>query len=80
MNEWDGKERRGVSNDWIERDRLLSEVHSDCKHIVQWAKDHTSDDEKRFEKVNKDIDNGKKIVYGGLGAFALIEFIMKFLK
>ena len=77
---WDGKERRGVDQDWVERDRMLTEVHNDVRHIADWAKKHDIDDVNRFAKVTSEIDNGKKVLWGGVGMIAFIEFFAKFLK
>ena len=78
---WDGKERReGMSNDWIERDRLLSEVHSDVKHIVQWAKEHHEDDDRRFKIVGDRVSWIEKIAYTGLGGISLLIIILKMVK
>lgn len=80
MQEWDGIERRGMDRDWVERDRMLTEVHSDMKHMVRWAEDHTKDDDTRFAVVTKDIDAGKKIVWSGIGIIITLEVMLKFFK
>lgn len=77
---WDGVERRKMTEDWIERDRLLTEVHSDMKHLVKWSKDHNDDDNRRFALVTKEIEVGKKVLWGGVGVLAAVEFIMKLIK
>lgn len=77
---WDGIERRAVDRDWVERDRLLSEVHSDVKHIAEWAKKHDEDDTKRFALINKEIESGKKVLWGGVGIIAFLELFSKFFK
>ena len=69
-----------MSQDWIERDRLLSETHSDVKHLVEWSKAHTADDDKRFKEVKADIETGKKLVWGGAGIIVALEFVMKLFK
>ena len=80
MTTWNGEERRKVNNDWIERDRLLSEVHSDMKHMVKWAQEHNEDDNKRFALVYKEIELGKKVLWGCAGVLVTIEFLIKLIK
>ena len=69
-----------MNQDQINRDRLLTEVHSDMKHIVTWAKKHDVDDDSRFANIRKDIEVGKRVVYGAIGALVVIEFIIKIVK
>lgn len=83
---WDGKDRR-EGQDWIERDRLLSEVHSDIKHVIEWTKTHTKMDDDRhgdnlnkFDKINASVAFHSKIIYGALGIVGFIEVVSKFLK
>jgi hypothetical protein len=77
---WDGEERRrGVSNDWIERDRLLSEVHSDMKHMLAWAKEHNDDDNTRFKIVGDRVTGIEKMVWGAVGGLGLLTIILKFI-
>jgi hypothetical protein len=76
--EWDRKERRvSMNQDQIDRDRLLSEVHANTKHIVTWAEKHDADDTGRFEKMDDRIRWTEKVLYGALGIFLFIEFITK---
>lgn len=74
---WDGVERRKVDKDWIERDRLLSEVHSDIKHMVVWAKEHTEEDNKRFGMVDKRVNWLEKTMWLGIGGLSLLIIIVK---
>lgn len=69
-----------MDRDWVERDRMLTEVHSDVKHIADWAKKHDIDDTTRFALINKEIESGKKILWGGIGIIAFIELFSKFIK
>lgn len=78
--EWDGKERRAMNQDQVNRDRLLSEVHSDIKHLLKWADEHTKEDQERFKEVESRIKVGEKIVYGALGIFLFVEFVVNFTK
>lgn len=77
---WDGIERRKVSRmeDAI-RDKII-ETHTDVKHITEWAKNHTIDDDKKFATITSDINNGKRIIWGGVGIISAVELIMKFIK
>jgi len=78
---WDGKERRKkMTNDWIERDRLLSEVHSDMKHMLAWAKEHNEDDDKRFKIVGDRVTWIEKMVYTGMGGISLLIIVLRIIK
>ena len=77
---YDGAERRKVDKDWIERDRLLSKMDSKLDHIVKWSNEHTIDDNKRFELVTKEIEVGKRILWGSIGVLIAFEFLMKVMK
>lgn len=71
---WDGKERRQrMSQDQIERDRLLTEVHSDIKHIVTWSKKHDVDDDTRFEKLDGRLKWAERMCYGAIGVYIFIQ-------
>lgn len=80
MSESNGEERRTMNQDQINRDRLLSEVHSDVKHILKWSEDHTKEDAERFDSIDKRIKWAEKILYGALGVFLFVEFLVKFSK
>jgi hypothetical protein len=45
---WDGIERRVVDRDWIERDRLLTEIHTNTKDLPLKLDEHKKWDDKRF--------------------------------
>lgn len=80
-DDWDGRERRKRMNqDQVDRDRLLTEVHSDVKHIVLWSKKHDEDDTERFEELNKRVRWAEKMLYGAIGVFVMIEFLFKAIK
>lgn len=55
MTNWDGKDRRRMSQDNINRDRMLTEVHTTVLYIKKWAEDHDEKDERRFSDINKKI-------------------------
>ena len=76
---WDGKEeRRKMSDDWIKRDRILSEVHADVKHLIVKLEDHVKQDDKIQGEIKRDLMFHQKIVYGLVGVFLFIEFVLKF--
>ena len=79
MNTWDGRERRKMDRDWVERDRLLSEVHSDVKHMVEWAKTHDSSDNNRFKTINDRVSVIEKVAYAGIGGLAMLNIFLKIL-
>ena len=80
MPEYGGIERRNVSQDQINRDRLLTEVHTDLKHMVSWTKDHDSQDNKRFKDITVKLDWTTKMVYMGLGGLICLQFLFHFIK
>ena len=77
MSDWDGKERRNLDRDWVERDRLLTEVHSDMKHLVDWAKSHDKSDNDRFKVANTRISWIEKVAYLGIGGLGVLSVILK---
>jgi len=78
MKDWDGRtERRKMSEDWIERDRLLSEVHSDMKHLLEWAKTHDNSDNTRFKAIGDRVSWVEKIAYVGIGGLAVLNIFLK---
>ena len=77
---YEGPERRHMDKDWVERDRLLTEVHSDVKHIVKWSIDHNKEDNDRFAVVTKEIESGKKILWGGVGIIGFLQLVSRFIK
>lgn len=80
MEKWDGVERRHVDKDWIERDRLLTETHTNVCHIVSWAKDHDKSDNERFQLANKRISWVEKVAYLGIGGLAVLNGLLHFIK
>ena len=80
MSGWDGVEKRKDYRVDLEmRDKII-EMHSDVKHMVKWSEEHERKDDQRFNDVNKDIENGKKIVYGVGGGLAVLEILAKLFK
>ena len=77
MNEWDGVERRNMSQDQVNRDRLLTEVHSDMKHLLDWARTHDTSDNDRFDAINKRTAWVEKIAYCGIGGLAVLNIVLK---
>ena len=81
MSDWKpgDKERRKMNEDWIERDRLLSEVHSDMKHLVTWAKEHDTSDNNRFKTIGDRVSWVEKVAYLGIGGLAVLNVFLKFI-
>ena len=72
MTDWDKKERRDVDRDWIERDRLLTEIANDTKHIKETVGKqsasfdiHVLNDSVEFKSIKK------RIFYLTMAVFAL---------
>ena len=76
---WDGKERRGMNQDQIDRDRMLTEVHTNVKHIVDWSKAHDEKDDTRFASIQSKVDWTTKICYIGIGGAIVINALLKFI-
>lgn len=70
-----------MNQDQVERDRLLTEIASDVKHILTWTETHEKSDNQRFEDVNKKITWFMKVgvvcaviivANGGIGALKVL--------
>lgn len=68
-NKWDGTERRKLSHMNQEDHDLLIEIHSEVKHIGTQMKKHECD-----------IEILKKAMWGLIGAFFVVELIIKVIK
>ena len=66
-----------MNQDDINRDRLLTEVHSDVRHMVEWAEKHDKLDDIRFTRIEKDQAWQNKILYGCVGVVVFIELFAK---
>lgn len=84
MSQWDGKERRKVSQ--TDHDVMI-EIRSDVKHILEWNKSHKEDDDLKhsenlvkFDKIARNDDFQNKMIYGAMGVIAFVELIGKFIK
>ena len=82
---WDGKERRNMSQDSVDRDRLLERLDTNVSYLVQSEKnitqalvDHAKVDDVRFGKIDRTLQFQNKIIYGALGIVAFIQFLAKF--
>lgn len=78
--DWDGRERRGMNQNEMERDRLLTEVHSDVKHLVKSFDYHLVEDNSNFKSLRDGQKFLERIVYGALGMAALVTFLAQFVK
>ena len=74
MTDWDGKERRKVDNDL--RD-IIIESRNDLKHMVEWSKGHTREDNERFKTVNDKVTGIEKMVWMSVGGLALLSVFLK---
>lgn len=57
---------------------ILIEIKNDVKHLVDKVSQHTDDDKTSFQKHNDAISFLQKVVWGGLGAVALLQVILSF--
>lgn len=78
---WDGKERRIVSYS-LDPSTLvkITEMHSDVHHLVENFKAHVVDDSKNLKALKDSIDMIQKIVWMGIGAVLLIQFVIPLVK
>ena len=78
---WDGKERR-VSSYSLDANTLvkITEMHSDVHHLVENLKTHITDDKRDFKELQNSVSVLQKIVWMGLGAVVLIQFILPLVK
>jgi len=72
-----GKERRKMSDDWVTRDRLLTEVHSDVRNLVSKLSDHVKQDDNVQTEIKRELKFHNKIIYGALGILAALNLITK---
>jgi len=63
-----------------QRDQMRGEMYADIKHMVRWTEEHDKKDDVRFSDVGKEFDFVKKFIYGGVGIFIFVEFVVKLIK
>ena len=80
MNEWNGQERRKLTQMDIELDRMIRETHGDVKHLVNDFTDHKRQDKIDFKELKDGQEFSRKIIYGALGIIGFIEFWAKISK
>lgn len=69
------EERRKMDQDWIERDRLLTQIDGNVHQMMEWTKGHTDLDEKRHDENLAKFDKINVVMYGGFGIVAFVGFI-----
>jgi len=71
-----------VTDDEIynKRDMLLTEIHSDIRHLVKAYDKHVQDDKDYQESNDKKVEFHSKVIYCSVGALALFQLILKVLK
>lgn len=72
-----GPERRKMNQD--DHD-LLTRIDSNLIHVKEWCQKHDTEDNARFSKVDREIEFGKKVFWGGIGILAAIQFLFQFIK
>lgn len=78
--EYLGPERRKMNQDQLEQIRLITEIHCDMRHMVEWSKKHDEDDDERFSVVNKKSEWFSKIAYMGIGGLFVFQLVLKLIK
>lgn len=76
-DKWDGVERRKVDKDWLDRDRLLSDIDANVKQMVKWAERHDVEDDTRFKAANDRIAWIEKVAWTGIGGLAVLNILLK---
>jgi hypothetical protein len=74
MNDYKGEERRKVDSDL--RD-IIIESRNDLKHMVEWSKGHTSEDNTRFKLINDKVSKIEQFVWMSAGGLALLTVFLK---
>jgi hypothetical protein len=77
MNDWDGTDRRasGVTlNDILLEVR---DVKNDVRHLVEKVDTHVKEDKAAFENIRKDVTFAQRIIFGGIGAWFIIQFFIQ---
>jgi len=55
---------------------LLTQIANDVKHLVKNFDKHIQEDKESFKSQGNDIKWNSKIIWMGLGALALIQFLV----
>jgi hypothetical protein len=76
-NMWDGKERR--RGDGLDHD-LLIEIKTIVNSNGSKLDDFITETKSRLSGHDKDIKFTNQVIYGLIGAFVLVEFILKVFK
>lgn len=59
---------------------LLTRIDTNLVHVKDWCVKHEDFDNVRFDKVNKDIELGKKVFWSGIGILAALQFVFSLIK
>lgn len=87
---YDGKERREMSQDSIQRDRLLERLDANVQYLVEGHKntinalvDHAGKDDARFSRIDETLDDLKKFKWRSTaivgGVLIAIDILTKFI-
>ena len=52
---FDGKERRGLDRDWVERDRLLTETNTTIKSLEKTVVEYIKEDKEEHSSIKKRV-------------------------
>lgn len=59
-----------------ERDMLIR-IDENLIHLKEWSEGHEKKDDNRFQELRTQVGWMTKILFMGLGAFAVIKFFLK---
>ena len=66
-----------MGEDQVERDRLLTEVHTNVGHLLEGFQAHLTDDKEQFAAIRKSLSILFKSLWTCLGAGAVILYFFQ---
>ena len=65
-----------MNQDQVNRDRLLTEVHTNVTNLVQTLSDHVKKDDLIQKEIKADLKFQQKIFYGLIGVWVFVQFAL----
>lgn len=76
MNDkWEGIERRKVTTN--AGHDLLTRIDANLSNHIKLVETHIEDDKIEFGKINNKLEWQQKLIYGGVGIVAFVEFMTR---
>lgn len=76
MTNWDGREHRSANVTLNDVLLEVREVNNDVKYLKEKMMEHIVDDKKTFEAIRRDVTWSQRIIFGLIGAWAIIQFLV----